>query len=122
MTNIYLGFYRVNYDKKNWALLTAALNSENFSGIHVINRAQLLDDALALARAGQLDYATAMGVTSYLEKELDYIPWKAALNALSYIDTMLVRTSVYANFKVRDYLCNFCIKNRDLRMTGRRHT
>jgi aminopeptidase N len=108
VTNIYLGFYRVNYDKKNWALLTAALNSENFSGIHVINRAQLLDDALALARAGQLDYATAMGVTSYLEKELDYIPWKAALNALSYIDTMLVRTSVYANFKVRDYLSNFC--------------
>jgi aminopeptidase N len=102
----------VNYDKKNWALLTAALNTENFSGIHVINRAQLLDDALALARAGQLDYATAMGVTSYLEKELEYIPWKAALNALSYIDTMLVRTSVYANFKVRDYSCNFCaLKN-----------
>lgn len=98
----------MNYDKKNWALLTAALNTENFSGIHVINRAQLLDDALALARAGQLDYDTAMGVTSYLEKELEYIPWKAALNALSYIDTMLVRTSVYANFKVRVYLCNFC--------------
>jgi len=81
-------------------LLTKALNSENFSGIHVINRAQLLDDALALARAGQLDYATAMDVTSYLEKELEYIPWKAALNALSYIDTMLVRTSAYASFKV----------------------
>ncbi|XP_059490233.1 aminopeptidase N isoform X2 [Neocloeon triangulifer] len=93
------GFYRVNYDEKNWALLTKALNSENFSGIHVINRAQLLDDALALARAGHLDYGTALDVTKYLERELDYIPWKAALNSLNYIDNMLVRTAAYANFK-----------------------
>ncbi|CAB3360791.1 Hypothetical predicted protein [Cloeon dipterum] len=98
------GFYRVNYDKRNWELLTKALNSANFGGIHVINRAQLLDDSMSLARAGLLDYSIALGVTKYLNNELEYTPWKSALNALGFIDSMLVRTAAYANFKA--YMSN----------------
>lgn len=76
------------------------MNREHFTQIGIINRAQLLDDALNLARAGLLDYATALDVTRYLGNELEYIPWKAALNALGYIDGMLVKTGNFDKFKV----------------------
>ncbi|GLG93866.1 Uncharacterized protein GBIM_01196 [Gryllus bimaculatus] len=94
------GFYRVNYDARNWALLAAALaDRARFERVGVINRAQLLDDALALARAGRLDYATALGVTRYLAHELEFLPWKAAFNALGYLDSMLIKTGHYDKFK-----------------------
>ena len=97
----FTGFYRVNYDLRNWRLLTEYLmDREHFTQIGIINRAQLLDDALNLARAGLLDYTTALDVTRYLANELEYIPWKAALNALGYIDGMLIKTGNYDKFKV----------------------
>jgi aminopeptidase N len=97
----FTGFYRVNYDLRNWKLLTEYLmDRDRFTQIGIINRAQLLDDSLNLARAGLLDYATALNVTRYLANELEYIPWKAALNALGYIDSMLIKTGNYDKFKV----------------------
>lgn len=38
----FLGFYRVNYDDVNWALLTRALRSSNRTVIHELNRAQVI--------------------------------------------------------------------------------
>lgn len=96
------GFYRVNYDEQNWKLLTKHLMDP--SRMHEIiptNRAQLLDDSLNLARAGLLNYSIAMNVTQYLYNELDYLPWKSALTAFSYLDDMLIRTAGYDKFKVR---------------------
>jgi hypothetical protein len=76
------------------------MDRDHFPQIGIINRAQLLDDSLNLARAGLLDYATALNVTRYLANELEYLPWKAALNALGYIESMLVKTGNYDKFKV----------------------
>ena len=42
-----------------------------------------MDDALNLAKSGLLDYDTALSVTGYLSKELEYIPWKASLTGQS---------------------------------------
>ena len=53
-----------------------------------------------MARAGLLDYQIALGVTSYLAKETEYIPWKAALNGIAYLKSMLNRSPVYGDFKV----------------------
>ena len=50
------------------------------TSIHVSNRAQILDDALNLARAKLLDYETALSLTGYLSKEEEYVPWTAALS------------------------------------------
>lgn len=47
------GFYRVNYDDNNWKLITQQLVTDH-SVIHVINRAQILDDSFNLARAGKV--------------------------------------------------------------------
>jgi len=46
-----------------------------------------------------LDYLTALSLTGYLGKEVEYVPWASALNSLSYINTMLKRTSAYGEFK-----------------------
>ena len=48
--------------------------------IHVVNRAQIMDDALNLAKSGLLDYKTALSVTEYLRNEEEYIPWASALS------------------------------------------
>merc|ERR1712038_1268486 len=92
------GYYRVNYDKKNWQLIAQQLNRDHLS-IHVVNRAQIIDDAINLAKSGHLDYQTALSVTGYLSKEVEYVPWVSALNGLSYINTMMKRTAAYGEFK-----------------------
>nr|CAD7396258.1 unnamed protein product [Timema cristinae] len=85
-----IGFYRVNYDDTNWNLIISHLNSDQFTDIHVLNRAQLLDDSLSLARAGILDYTTALNITKYLSREDDYIPWYSAFTAFSFLDARLI--------------------------------
>ena len=79
--------------------------NEDHTKIHVINRAQIIDDALNLARVGLLKYELALEVTSYLNSETEYIPWAAALTGLRYIEEMLKRTSGYGDFKVSSKHC-----------------
>lgn len=81
-------------------MIIKQLNKQNFKEISTINRAQLIDDALNLARAGKLDYSIALDVTSYLAHETEYLPWKAAFNALQYLDDMLIKTQGYDKFRV----------------------
>ena len=45
------GYYKVNYDDHNWNLLIQQLLKDH-RAIAPINRAQIIDDALDLARAG----------------------------------------------------------------------
>ena len=47
-----VSYYRVNYDANNWAALSTQLADDHLV-IDVRNRAQLIDDALNLARAGE---------------------------------------------------------------------
>jgi len=37
-------YYRVNYDMKNWDKISSYLNSVEFINIHVLNRAQIIND------------------------------------------------------------------------------
>ncbi|KAK8396295.1 hypothetical protein O3P69_005380 [Scylla paramamosain] len=97
------GYFRVNYDKANWAAVTAQLLTDH-EAIEMVSRAQLLDDALSLARGGRLSYETALGLNAYLAAETDYLPWTSALTALSYLEKMLTRTASYGY--LRRYLLN----------------
>lgn len=47
-----LGFFRTNYDARNWKMIIEQLNS-NHEALTVIERAGLVDDALNLARASK---------------------------------------------------------------------
>lgn len=95
------GYYRVNYDERNWRLLTHQLRKPNG---HLVfdpkNRAQMIDDAMNLAAAGYLNYEVALNITRYLVQEKEYLPWKAAFTGLDYVSGMIVRTGSFDKFKV----------------------
>jgi aminopeptidase N len=90
----------VLYDEDNYRLLTDYLRSQDHTKIHPLNKAQLLDDSLTLARAGELDYATALDITTYLKDETDFIPWLSYFRALPLLNSRLAGTTDYANFQV----------------------
>ncbi|CAL1295996.1 unnamed protein product [Larinioides sclopetarius] len=93
-----VGYYRVNYDEHNWKLLIQQFQNDH-EKINAVNRAQIIDDSLDLARAGQLNYHIALNTTLYLKKEDDYVPWKAALHGFSFIDSMICRSAIYGKWK-----------------------
>jgi len=124
------GFYRVNYDARNWNMLIEYLNDpELYSNIGTyarhnrpfsrrltrpshhtrarvhftgtINRAQLIDDAMSLSRAGYLSYQTSLDLTKYLYHETEYVPWKSAYRSFTYLHQMLLKTAIYDKLKVR---------------------
>nr|XP_040221257.2 aminopeptidase N-like [Anopheles coluzzii] len=94
-----VGYYRVNYDERNWELITNALH-ENWASIHRLNRAQLIDDAYWLARSGRLDLRVALRFMTYLRNEREYAPWTAANVALTYFNNRLRGTAEYHNFLI----------------------
>ncbi|XP_049578753.1 aminopeptidase N-like [Syngnathus scovelli] len=88
------GYYRVNYDLGNWERLFSQLINDH-QVIPLTNRAQLVDDAFNLARAGLVSASLALRTTSYLYAETEYIPWQTALNNFHYYYLMLDQTEVY---------------------------
>lgn len=91
----------MNYDEDNWRLITNSLKTkESMLKIHPVNRAQLVDDALNLARSGRLPYKIAMELFTYLAVEEDYIPWVAANNGLTYLDRLLANSKSFTDLKV----------------------
>lgn len=93
------GYYRVNYDQKNWELLEAQLKNDH-EVIHPINRAYLIDDAFALAATEILPYTTAFNLIGYLPNEKHYVPWSSALKVLNYIGRMFSYTENHGRYKV----------------------
>lgn len=83
------GYYRVNYTESNWHAIHHALAATNWSGIHEVNRAQIVDDLLNLARAGYISYDLTLAVLEYLETETNYIPWTSAFNGFNYLSIRL---------------------------------
>lgn len=79
-----LGFYRVNYEEENWNALINQLKN-NCTLIHVLNRAQIIDDVFNLAKANRVNYTLVLRVSEYLPKEDDVIPWYSAKNGFEYV-------------------------------------
>lgn len=92
--------YKVNYDERNWKMLIETLTHGDFDRIHVINRAQLIDDALYLAWTGEQDYEIAMRLIEYLKREREYLPWKSAFENLKRMKSIIRQTPNYEFFKV----------------------
>lgn len=74
------GFYRVNYEESNWNAIKEALHKDGHDNIHVLNRAQIVDDLFNLARGGVVTYNSSIEIIRYIKKERDYIPWLSAFN------------------------------------------
>ncbi|KAF5289208.1 hypothetical protein FQR65_LT00095 [Abscondita terminalis] len=84
-------FIRVNYDDTLWDRINLALNKSNFDKIENMNRAQIVDDAMNLARSNLISYQRAFNIVSYLVKETDYYPWYSAFNAFSFLRRRIPR-------------------------------
>lgn len=99
------GYYRVNYEESNWRAITEELQRQSSRGaskfrISVANRAQLIDDAMNLARAGYIAYDIALNLTRYLQNEMEYVPWKAAISGFHFLNTMFINQGEYDLLKV----------------------
>jgi len=99
--------YKVNYDAHNWKLLIETLTNGDFERIHVINRAQLIDDALYLAWTGEQDYEIAMRLIEYLQREREYLPWKSAFENLKRVGRIVRQTPDFEFFKVGPRDCMY---------------
>lgn len=92
----------MNYDIDNWNALIKQLN-DSHTEVHVLNRAQLIDDAFNLAKTGHLNYSVLLNLSKYLKKENESLPWYSAMNGFSYLIEKMPRNNIgYDILKVNE--------------------
>jgi len=69
------GYYRVNYDDRNWRKLVHYLNSDDYVKIHVLNRAQIINDLFVFVRDGQIIGTIFDNLINFLLRDTDYVTW-----------------------------------------------
>ncbi|CAH1403557.1 unnamed protein product [Nezara viridula] len=74
------GFYRVMYHNISRWLPTVTTD---------LTRSMLINDAMALSKAGLLPYRTSMSLVSHHLNGYGYLPWTSALRAFSMVDDIL---------------------------------
>lgn len=94
------GYYRVNYDHNSWLNLT-----RKYTDLPPVILAQLIDDALNLARAEILSYDIPLTFLLKLRAS-DILPWASATSAIEYLNDMLNREPAYEHFRVIDKMIN----------------
>lgn len=105
LINFSIGYYRVNYDNLNWQKITNYLNSDNYTKIHVLNRAQIIDDAFHLLIARQIDIEIFLNLMNYLSWETDIIALYPFFNILELTQEIhKIRETDY--FKVSNIIIN----------------
>ena len=85
------GYYRVMYPDDIWKGLITQLQQDH-SVLGAVDRAQLLDDAFSLTRAGLLSEAIALEMSSYLTKEKSLVVWQTAIHHFSTLMELLRET------------------------------
>lgn len=80
-----LGYYRVNYDAKNWELI-GDLMKENFTELHALTRCQIIDDVFHLARHGYVNYSLVFDlINNWKTKETSYIDWETVFQNIDFV-------------------------------------
>ncbi|XP_071577670.1 aminopeptidase N-like [Temnothorax nylanderi] len=99
------GYYRVNYDAIYWGRIVHYLTSDEYTKIHVLNRAQIIDDAFYFLMHSQLPLSTFLELTKYLQRETDYVAWYLMFKVLEYMSSFfLFETSAHMKEHLRDIL------------------
>ena len=84
----------MNYDEENWKKIISTLNNKaKWTIIMEINRAQVIDDSMALAKGKYLSYDIALATTEYLGHEDAYLPWTTAIRAFNFLGDRLIGES-----------------------------
>lgn len=85
----------MNYNVDNWNAIIDDLNSNTFHIIHVLNRAQLLDDSFNLAKSGYLDFSIALNILKYLQREYELMPLTDGFRVIEFLLTRLTDEPFY---------------------------
>lgn len=93
------GYYRVLYDETNYKLIAKQLNSENYTTIHVLNRAQLISDLNEFENVGLVKFEQLIDILSYLRRETEYAPWEAARKLLQRLNNQLAEHPHFDRFR-----------------------
>uniref|UniRef100_A0A914WWA9 glutamyl aminopeptidase n=1 Tax=Plectus sambesii TaxID=2011161 RepID=A0A914WWA9_9BILA len=91
-------YFRTLYDDRNWDLITEQLLKDH-TVYDVETRSQLIDDAFALARAGELHYSKALALSQYLRMETHFVPWETGIKVLNHLGKMYDEHEMYGTFK-----------------------
>ncbi|KAJ2952379.1 hypothetical protein O0L34_g4663 [Tuta absoluta] len=95
------GYYRVNYDHRNWELLAAAVRAGAIRS--AVTTAQLIDDAFNLAKGGLLPYSHALSLsTALVGGEASRTVWDLLLSNMAFLRHNLRATAGYSYFQ--DYM------------------
>lgn len=81
--------------------MLAAQLMANHTSMSIKTRGQLLDDAFNLAAVDMVSYKAALDLTHFLEREKEYVPWRAVLTEMDYIDIMLYETEPWTEWRVK---------------------
>lgn len=92
-----VGYYRVNYEESIWNQIIQDLIT-NPSNFDIADRAHLLNDAFALADAGQLSYTVPLEMSAYLAQEQDFVPWYVAATKLEALKKSLMFSDGYVSY------------------------
>ncbi|KAG5317767.1 AMPN Aminopeptidase, partial [Pseudoatta argentina] len=95
-----IGYYRVNYDKTTLGQISEYLISDDINKIHVLNRAQIIDDAFYFFIKKETDLNVFLALTKYLQQETDFIAWYPMFKGLEYMSTFFhyQSSSMYLKF------------------------
>ncbi|XP_067208560.1 aminopeptidase N-like isoform X4 [Linepithema humile] len=92
-----IGYYRVNYDVTNWQRIVEYLNTKKYTKIHVLNRAQLIDDMFYFVRTTNVCFSKKctkihknsatlfLRLLSYLSQETNLVAWYPMFKAFEYL-------------------------------------
>ncbi|XP_011629871.1 aminopeptidase N-like, partial [Pogonomyrmex barbatus] len=95
-------YYRVFYNLESWLKIISYLNSENYTNINVLNRAQIIDDTFHLAISGKLNFYVFWEATSYLKSETDYVAWYPMFKVVEHMSYILPYYDIESkNFKMK---------------------
>lgn len=91
------GFYRVSYPEDMWSAIINTLLKDH-TKFSPADRANLIDDAFTLCKAGELNASIPLQLSLYLLNERDYVPWATALNYLHSWKEKLSESSAYKRY------------------------
>ncbi|XKL69322.1 hypothetical protein PGB90_007091 [Kerria lacca] len=92
------GYFRVNYSQELWDNLVVQLKKDH-SVFSPADRANLLDDAFTLSRAGVVNVTLPLRLSMYLREERNYVPWATALEHLQNWSKYLSEATPYRMFQ-----------------------
>ncbi|RZB39726.1 ERAP1 C domain containing protein [Asbolus verrucosus] len=82
LKNKIIRYYRVKYDENLLRRIHSVLKTAP-TNIHVLNRAQIVDDLFNFAIAEKISFAEVFDIISFLSEDVDYYPWYSAFNGFA---------------------------------------